>query len=522
MVTYYGKGRKPYQTNQRLGGGGEGQVFDISGMPNMVAKIYKQLATPQDVQNLQIKEKKLLIMIGSPPPRGTSMAWPEDVLYDSFGAFVGYVMPKVSNSVDINEVYEYGNSSKYPDMPYEYKIIMCINMCEVLASVHMAGHVVGDFNPDNIKVNPSNGTITFVDTDSYHISDGANTYRCPVATEDYVSKEVALKRQAGNLSVAPLPTFTKESDNFALAIHIFRMLMNGCHPFAACTTSYRSSVSAPSPPGGIMKGETPFINSSNSMFTIPKYAPEFSSLPPYIQDLFKRAFVDGTNNPRKRPEPTEWRQALVKFRSELKACSNVPFHQYYKKLSACPLCAADMRMSNMMVQGATGGQINFGSQYTPKVTQAPPIQQSPYNHQTINQQSPVQKTPLGSNLSGKSSYRTRNQARLGSIFSILMYCLFLVFVAIATSKYLDMNSGSEDGVIFVFVFIFIPTAIALLLIIFGKYFAIYVTSLGILYHGAFVFGMIMSEPHTIDGWFDFVFLACVCSIVGILFDPRMS
>ncbi|MFA7037683.1 MAG: hypothetical protein WC183_15370, partial [Methanosarcina sp.] len=61
MVTYYGKGRKPYQTNQRLGGGGEGQVFDISGMPNMVAKIYKQLATPQDVQNLQIKEKKLLI-----------------------------------------------------------------------------------------------------------------------------------------------------------------------------------------------------------------------------------------------------------------------------------------------------------------------------------------------------------------------------------------------------------------------------------------------------------------------------
>ncbi|MFA7037684.1 MAG: hypothetical protein WC183_15375 [Methanosarcina sp.] len=193
-----------------------------------------------------------------------------------------------------------------------------------------------------------------------------------MTTEDYVSKEVALKMQAGNPSVAPLPTFTKESDNFALAIHIFRVLMNGCHPFAACTTSYRSSVSAPSPPDGIMKGETPFINSSNSMFTIPKYAPEFSSLPPYIQDLFKRAFVDGTNNPRKRPEPTEWRQALVKFRSELKACSNVPFHQYYKKLSACPLCAADMRMSNMMVQGATGGQINFGAQYTPKVSQAQP------------------------------------------------------------------------------------------------------------------------------------------------------
>lgn len=35
-----------------------------------------------------------------------------------------------------------------------------------------------------------------------------------------------------NLQNAALPTYTENTDNFALAIHIFALLMNGCHPFA--------------------------------------------------------------------------------------------------------------------------------------------------------------------------------------------------------------------------------------------------------------------------------------------------
>lgn len=50
---------------------------------------------------------------------------------------------------------------------------------------------------------------------------------------DYLAPEMQKKISGGiTLRNAPLPTFTKATDLFALAVHVFCLLMNGSHPFA--------------------------------------------------------------------------------------------------------------------------------------------------------------------------------------------------------------------------------------------------------------------------------------------------
>ena len=337
---YKGKGGLQYDLAERpLAAGGEGKIYAINEQPGLVAKLYLPGKASID------KERKLIKMVNEPPGKDvlTQIAWPQDVLYDRLGKFVGFTMPKLNTNEDLNVVYEYGSASKYPNMLWENKIIIAQNLCAVLDSVHIAGHTVGDFNPKNISVDPKTGHIVFLDTDSYHIQDGDVTYRCDVGMPEYLPSEVQVKmRGGGTLASANLPTFTQQSDNFALAIHIFQLLMNGVHPFACAIIPSQDSVTVPQPIDNIERGLFPFIHKTSG-FKIPPLAPEINILPNNLQDLFKRAFIGGHHNPNVRPSAEEWHAALGILRSNLKTCGNVSHHQYYKKITTCPWCEADNR-----------------------------------------------------------------------------------------------------------------------------------------------------------------------------------
>ena len=59
--------------------GGEGQIFNINGHPDKVAKLYKTGKITPD------HERKLLKMVITPPEQDVldQIAWPLDVLYDN-------------------------------------------------------------------------------------------------------------------------------------------------------------------------------------------------------------------------------------------------------------------------------------------------------------------------------------------------------------------------------------------------------------------------------------------------------
>lgn len=342
-MIFVGKNGKNYTlASQPLGKGGEGAVYSIDGMPGLVLKVY------HEGKRTETRHRKLLAMLDSPlsPSAMQQVTWPVDVVYQN-GSFMGYVMPAIKNGEELNVLH----TDKYICTLSE-KITVAKNLCAAVNSVHNAGQVIGDLNPNNINIDPNSLFVTLLDTDSYHVTQGSRTYRCGVGLPEYLPREVQEKMKNGiNLETAPLPTFSKYSDYFALSVHVFALLMNGCHPFACAVdnkvnisplSQRKPSVTAPQPIGNILNGFFPFEEKRQG-FTTPVYAPDYNYLPNEIRSLFKRAFVDGHTDPEKRPTAVEWYNALDKMQKELKTCKQKDKHMFPDKVKKCPWCELENR-----------------------------------------------------------------------------------------------------------------------------------------------------------------------------------
>jgi serine/threonine protein kinase len=340
MPTHTGRQGKVYNLAPRpFAGGGEGDIYEIANAMHLVAKKYKPKRVTTE------REQKIIAMLGNPPSAQVigQFAWPVDMLYEN-RQFAGYVMPRLQTPRALNDVYVYDDRK---GIPWYFYISVAKNLAAVINAAHKIGHVCGDLNPDNISVDQQ-GVITLLDTDSYHIYDKVNsrTFRCEVGRPEYVPREL----QGLHLGSAPLPTYTEETDNFTLAVLIFCLLMNGSHPFACAVTRQSVSASKFQPVGNITKGLFPFMQTQTSL-SIPKYAPPITILTDELQELFKRAFVDGHRNPKARPKPDEWYYALDHLNRSLKKCANDNTHLYYAGLNDCPWCEVENKMNKAKVQG---------------------------------------------------------------------------------------------------------------------------------------------------------------------------
>lgn len=362
--TQYNLAEKPLAT------GGEGAIYAIITAPGKVAKVYHSANSSL--------ERKISIMVDRPPsPKvAAQMAWPIDVLRDGTGKFCGFVMNKLDTTHELLELY------KYPPMEYEgitlqHKLVIAQNICTVIAGVHSAGYIFGDFNPMNIGVNLKTGSVAFFDTDSYHIRDPKtnSVFRCNVCLPGYVAPELisACKRfKAANpnekdvYAKMPLPTFSKETDNFALAIHIFKLLMNGYSPFNGIDA--RVTVSQASPGLGDVAVERDNYCFKPGVKPQSVATPALSTLPKQIQDLFQRAFIEGRTSPSRRPTADEWYIALEQYEKDLCQCQKDHNHFYYKGLSTCPWCKAKRDYEDSLRIAASSN----GNRSTTPVPMPPP------------------------------------------------------------------------------------------------------------------------------------------------------
>lgn len=351
-MKFWGSDKKEYETLGEPKSGGEGDVYCVAGMPEKVIKIlHKEKRT-------EIRKKKLEYMIANPPSgyARSHVAWPEVILFSN-GIFSGYVMPKVSSNMSLSAACNFVGDSYEEGFSYRSKIRIAGAITKIMKDLHEAGYVIGDFNPKNITINPQNGEVRFVDADSYHIviNKAENeAFRCAVAADGYWAPEL-LRKAESYLAVndvkdvllrLPLDTFTKETDYFCLAIHIFSLLMNGFTPF--CGIGLTETASTGNPGVGnkaILAGNYCFATGKK-----PQAAAilQRSELPGAIVALFDRAFIDGFDNPSKRPNPDEWLAALHMFFDNLKNCRQDARHQGYAKLNYCPLCAATKRFNRVM------------------------------------------------------------------------------------------------------------------------------------------------------------------------------
>lgn len=320
-----------------IGTGGEGSVYALPSLPGTVAKIFHSHI------KLEAKKARLEALIkyksASKINHLLVAAIPEELLYRDNGDCIGYLMPQISSNLKIFHVLREDSVRKYfPDLTYKGLIIIAYNLAELVAHLHANGIVIGDMNPNNISVYPD-GTICFIDCDSFDFTDPETKkhFRCTVGLPELLAPELQKSQTLANSS------FTKESDSFSLAIHIFRLLMDSADPFTAQITQEIShSYRILDTNHIISHGESPYFREFSNK-EIPAWVPSIEILSDEIQELFRRSFCYDIStieeNIKNRPTPKEWMEALLRFyQMPFKQCSSNPRHYYLAKFTTCPLC----------------------------------------------------------------------------------------------------------------------------------------------------------------------------------------
>lgn len=318
--------------------GAEGTVYPLRKIRGVVAKVY-HAPTRQH-------ERKLRAMLATPPvdPEaargGRSIAWPTDLLLDTKGTTVGFVMPEVKGKEVQYLLRPKKRREAFPAFTYEAALIAAHNFAAAYEALHAQGHAVCDTNPLNSLVRPD-ARVALVDCDSMQVADPSSSavYRCPVGIVEYTPPEYQGLRYDAYTS-------GPGHDRFGLAVLLFMLLMEGTHPFAARVRhGATADPSTDSLQGRIQNGRFPYLKSTCGPYLPRPSSPPFTLLSPTIRRLFSTCFVDGHRDPLRRPGATAWRLALGDEIIALVRCSRNDFHVYPSHHARCPWCALKKRVS---------------------------------------------------------------------------------------------------------------------------------------------------------------------------------
>ena len=351
----FGMTGRTYRLGTFLGSGGQGTVFDVGGQ--LVVKIYNQQPSPE-------LEKKLSYMVMHPVPSLTDqygnpilcLAWPRDLVSLPGQGFVGYVMPKMDDCMDVFEVVRGCTAPRakqmFPNYTWALNVQVARNLALSVHHLHSSGYVIGDMNDKNVLARPDGG-VCILDIDSFDFTD-SNTgvhYKCGVGLSDYLAPELQGKHLRGDNA-----RFSEATDDFALAIHIFQLLMHGFHPFT-CRSLIRTQDSSAvgKREQRIAEGKCPFIHSYPDC-EIPLVAPAMDDiLPPNLKADFVQTldYTAATALARasSRTPARKWAEdlnVLLKTceNGGLVRCSRDSSHFYLREKGSCGLCAAQSRQKN--------------------------------------------------------------------------------------------------------------------------------------------------------------------------------
>lgn len=316
-------------TQNPIGGGGEGRIYPVLKNPSLVAKIYHK-PTDEDAD-------KLTVMFSHPPdvPIGSghaAIAWPIDLLRTTNNKqqIVGFLMPRVSRAQPLHIFYNPRNRREQkPLFNYRYLHRTARNFVAAVNALHNSGYTIGDINESNILVTDT-ALVTLVDTDSFQVRDPytKEIYRCPVGKLEFTPPELQ-GQSFRKIDRKP------EHDLFGMAVLIFQLLMEGTHPFAGI---YKGRGEPPNLEARIQAGHFPYSQKRVPYRTTPT-ALHWEILHPTIQELFINCFELGHERPELRPDAKAWLQGLRESEDSLVHCQKNHQHWYGNYLKSCPWCA---------------------------------------------------------------------------------------------------------------------------------------------------------------------------------------
>lgn len=283
----------------RLAEGGEAIVYKIKEMPTLLAKVYKAPS--------QVLTAKVRAMLSSPPRqdrRRPVVVWPWDGLISKNDQTTrAVIIPYISESLTLLEVMTPKlRTVRSPGVNRLFLARVARNLAVAVNAVHSSGHVIGDLNEMNVLVR-NDASVVIIDSDSFSIWSGQQRFPCEVGRPEYSAPELLRGTMLAQAR-------SRHQDYFGLAILIFKVLMDGRHPFDGRDMTDATIEDR------IRRGRFP-----HALPVPPGLAPpptqKLARLPGPVAQLFRRAFVDGDRRPDARPTPAEWERTLAQWEPQL-------------------------------------------------------------------------------------------------------------------------------------------------------------------------------------------------------------
>ncbi len=337
------KGRR-IKVGAKLGEGGQGAVFAIEGTSKVVLKLYYA----QQLVDDPTLESRLRLMVVQRPDKAEDpkthrvmLTWPSEIVLDN-NSFAGFLMPMIdqSHAIALHRLTNPTDARRETTGPtawahgftWKYLVAAASNLATAVDALHKVKAVVADFNDANVLV-WKDATVTLIDCDSMQITD-PNTglhYLCKVGRPEFTPPELLNADWQTTVRA-------QSSDLFALAVHVHQLILEGEHPFRGVWHG-----TGDVPPAEMLARRGLWAYGGDRLLSPRPFAVGLELLPDDVTALFRRAFIDGATNPRRRPSAMEWRAALTTLEANLAICHINRQHFYRKGLAHCPWCAHEAK-----------------------------------------------------------------------------------------------------------------------------------------------------------------------------------
>lgn len=299
-MNVYDEQHSAMELGNSLGKGGEAEVFLLKTRDDVVFKYYH---APILAKRGKMLKRKLDLMHRIESLRkNSSLAWPLILSYDANQQWIGYAMYRAKGVTMAKLAHAMAYEEHFPGIDRKRLLSYLLNFLSEVNKLHQQGIMIGDYNLNNVLLDPESDKVTFVDCDSYQIEIDGNFFPCEVGSADLTPKEHQ------NKAFKDIKR-TLESEHFSISIILFKCLMLGRHPY--------DIVGGADPVKNLCNGIFPYVSKNKQ--DIPKgcWYVMWTHLPDYLQQLFIQVFTQGSSDPKKRPTVMEWRSALNKYLREL-------------------------------------------------------------------------------------------------------------------------------------------------------------------------------------------------------------
>lgn len=268
------------------------------------------------------------------------VCWPRAILTNNFGDFVGILVP-ASHGIQLTRSLLRGNEEITRFFPKWDKRDICLvthTIIDTICKLHKIGVRLGSFNPASVYV-VSATEVYFVDADNWQI-EGYPTFSRNIT---FTPPELLSEPQTPRL-------FTKDEENYQMALLAFMLMMPGKYPYAKKKRSNNyenaSNMSFPFSLGGEMRRSSDAERPSGAWQII------WDHLPYRMCERFYHTFHGNGNfaQPGNRLNDTEWIITVDEYYNSLLLEENAESRELIprtfrrdrsRSFEACQVCKQD-------------------------------------------------------------------------------------------------------------------------------------------------------------------------------------